>query len=220
MTQPLSNGWRILVSSLLLVLAAPVVAEPAQLKAARDCVGESARLDRLACFDRVFNTPVNRNPAPVAAAPGRQSPDWRQAYALESQRQPGDGALYRNAGVRGGQLVTIAALGAVPPRPLLAVQCQNNITELKLMLPHALKRDRVRLTFVTAGASEQQLWRVRDQGLVVSGGRGLPAIRTVKRLAGGLQLQVSSPESRLDGLVFDLAGLNTRLKPLRKACGW
>lgn len=219
MTQPTFTVWRVLMSSLMIALAAPVVAAPTQLEAARDCVREPARLDRLACFDRVFRTPLNRSPVP-AAAPSPRSPDWRLAYALETQRQPGDGALYRNAGVRGGQLVTIAALGAVPPRPLLAVQCQNNITELKLMLPQALNRDRVPLTFVTAGGREQQLWRVRDQGLVVSGGRGLPAIRTVKRLAGGQQLQLSSPEARLDGLVFDLAGLTTQLKPLRKACGW
>ncbi|MDX1800615.1 MAG: type VI secretion system-associated protein VasI [Marinobacter sp.] len=198
-----------------------VLAASGQLDAARECAHKPARLDRLACFDRVFQTPVNQRPRAAVKTRVPQPPDWRMAYALEAHRQPDDGALYRNAGpLRGGQLVTLAALGAVPPRPLMVVQCDNNITELKLMLPRALNRDRVSLSFEAAGGQEQQLWRVRDQGLVVSGGRGLPAIRTLKRLSNRSQVQLVSSEPSLDGLVFDLSGLMTRIQPLRRTCGW
>lgn len=208
-----------LVGIMLLLVAGSSMSATSQLDAARACVHEPARLDRLACFDQVFGTPVSA--ARYGAESRIQRPaDWRLAYALEANRRPEDGVLYQGAGHQAGHLITIAALGAVPPRPLLTVQCQNNITELKLMLPKALDRDRVALSFDTAGGREQQLWRVRDQGLIVSGGRGLPAIRTIKRLAGRTQLELSSTEPRVNGLVFDLGGLAEKLKPLRQACGW
>lgn len=208
-----------LISAFLALVAGSAMSATSQLDAARACVHEPARLDRLACFDQVFGTPVSSARYGVESRTQRPD-DWRLAYALEAHRRPEDGVLYQGAGRRAGHLITIAALGAVPPRPLLTVQCQNNITELKLMLPKALDRDRVALGFDAAGGREQQLWRVRDEGLIVSGGRGLPAIRTIKRLAGRTQLQLSSTEPRLDGLVFDLGGLAEKLKPLRQACGW
>lgn len=189
------------------------------LAAARACTAEIGRLERLACFDGVFDTPL----APMAAEtePVRLRPaDWHLAYAMEDKRQPEDGALYRDAGQDGGQIVTLAALGATPPRPLLTVQCHNNITELALMLPQPLARERVSLDFASAGGIQQQVWRVRDEGLVVSAGRGLPAIRTLKGVLAGERLRFRSSESRLDGLIFDLAGLGGALAPLRQTCGW
>lgn len=189
------------------------------LQAAQACIGEPRRLERLACFDEVFGTPVTLS-APAGMSVSPRPVDWRLAYAMETARQPEDGVLYRDAGRQGGQLVTIAAVGATPPRPLMTVQCHNNITELALMLPRPLARERVTLSFSGAGGPREQTWRVRDEGLVVSAGRGLPAIRTLKDMLAGERLRFSSTESHLDGLIFDLAGLPAALEPLRRSCGW
>jgi len=185
-----------------------------QLTDAENCTSEVQRLQRLACFDEVFGTPITV--AMTEAMDGQQPERWRQAFAQEQRRQPGDGPMYRNTGHISGHLMTLSALGSTPPRPLLAIQCHNNITELSLMLPSTIKDERVSMDF----GQGQQTWRVRDDGYVVSGGRGLPAIRTILDMSGSQSVTLASSNSRLDGLVFDLMEFGNTLRPLREACGW
>jgi len=187
-----------------------------QLEDARLCTGEPQRLERLACFDDVFGTPLAAPGADSTAPDARRSERWRQAYAGLDEQNGGSGVIYRDTGRAAGQLVTVPALGVQPPRPLLALQCHNNITELTLMLPEALDEERVRLGF--GGA--QTVWRVRDNGFVLSGGRGLPAIRTVKAMIASTEARIESPNGRIHGLLFDLAGYRRVIKPLRETCGW
>lgn len=209
-------GLLIVGAALLAVVwTSPPVSAASQLEAAESCTGESQRLERLACFDRVFTTPVQVS-AQMAAQIGRPV-RWQQAYALEQKRAPGDGALYRQTGRLAGHLITMPALGTRLPRPLLTVQCHNNITELSLMLPQSLPDERIELRFATAG---QQLWRTRDEGFVFSGGRGLLAIETIKAVLPLSQLELTSDSAVVNGLVFDLSGLAAQLAPLRTACGW
>lgn len=207
------------LSALLLFAAMFVVAmEPAsanpQLKAAQTCTQESQRLARLACFDEVFGTPLSDDVMPQQMA--QQPERWRQAYALELRRKPQDGVLYRDTGTLAGHLATVSALGVAPPRPLLAFQCHNNISELTVMLPQPAAEERLS---VDTGQG-RQIWRVRDEGFVISGGRGLPAIRSMKALLDQRDVTLASSQSRLDGLVFDLSGLQEALAPLREQCGW
>jgi type VI secretion system protein VasI len=61
---------------------------------------------------------------------------------------------------------------------------------------------------------------VRDDGFVVSAGRGLPSIRMARGLAALQDTELSADNRQLDGLMFDLAGLDQAMKPLRKSCGW
>lgn len=185
-----------------------------QIEAAHACTEESQRLERLACFDEVFGTPVAVAMENISA--GNQPERWRQAFAQEQRRKPGDGPLYRDTAELAGHLLTLNALGVKPPRPLLAVQCHNNITELTLMLPEAVKEERLTVDF----GQGRQIWRVRDDGFVISGGRGLPAIRTVRHMAAASGVTVASSSGVIDGLMFDLTGFRATLKPLREACGW
>lgn len=188
------------------------------LVAAQKCTQETARLERLACFDAVFETPVHAEADAKAAMPGRQPTAWLAAYAQETQRTPDDGALLGQGDA--GEMVTLPALGAVPPRPLLTVRCDNNITHFALMLPKPTSAERVRMTLTSGATRQAQMWRVRDDGFVVSGGRGLPAIDTIKTMLAASSLSLAADESAVDGLVFDLAGLRQALAPLREQCGW
>lgn len=185
-----------------------------QLADARVCTDQAQRLERLACFDAVFGTPISSTLTEDMR--GQQPERWRQAFAQEQRRQPGEGPIYRNTGHISGHLLTLSALGSAPPRPLLAIQCHNNITELSLMLPEAVAEERLTLDF----GQGKQTWRVRDDGYVVSGGRGLPAIRTILDMSGASDVTVTSSSSRLDGLIFDLTDFGNKLRPLREACGW
>jgi len=181
---------------------------------AQACSGEPRRLQRLACFDAIFATPL----AVQSAHEAPQLPNserWRQAYA-QAVGDNRDGWVYRDSGMAAGLLLTLPALGATLPRPLMVLQCHNNITELALMLPQPLGQDRVRVNI----NGDPSLWRLRDDGYMLSAGRGLPSIALVKTLALMPQVRVQANVSSIDGLVFDLAGFPSAIKPLRNACGW
>ena len=205
---------RVAAALALVFVISNACADP--LEDARLCAGEPRRLERLACFDEVFGTPLSASREVLTAPDARRSERWRQAYAGLAEENTGAGAVYRDTGRAAGQLVTVPALGVQPPRPLLALQCHNNITELTLMLPEAMDEERVRLGF----GRGQTVWRVRDNGFVLSGGRGLPAIRTVKTMIDGTETRIDSPNSRIDGLLFDLSGYRRAIEPLRETCGW
>src|SRR5690554_7983716 len=169
------------------------VADP-RLTAAEACTEEANRLERLACFDEVFATPLARYQPGAGEPRMNRSERWRQAFALAGK---GDvsGVIYRNTGATAGHLVTVTALGAKPPRPVLTLQCYNNITELAVMLPEPINRERAN---VALGA-ERALWRVGGEGVGVRGGRGLPAIGTGLGMGWG-------PGSRVQADVGEMGG--------------
>ena len=200
------------LAGLFLLTAAP--AYSGLLEQARECTGESRRLQRLACFDGIFATPL----AVQSAHEEPQTPSserWRQAFA-QAAGDTRNGWIYRDSGMAAGLLLVLPALGATLPRPLMVLQCHNNITELALMLPQPLGQDRVRVNI----NGNPSLWRLRDDGYVLSAGRGLPSIALAKTLALMPQVQLQASASSINGLVFDLAGFSSAIKPLRNACGW
>lgn len=219
-----SNCVLALAFSAIGPLIASVPAQAGLLEDARLCTVETQRLERLACFDEVFSTPLAEPEA--STRPGAGSPDikrserWREAYAQVEAAPAAGGVNYGNTGQTAGLLVTVPALGAQPPRPLLALQCHNNITELTLILPEPLDAERVNLGLGATQTAGHNAWRVRDSGYVLSVGRGLPAIRTVKEIGLKTDIRVYSENSRIDGLLFDLTGFQNAIRPLRESCGW
>ena len=187
------------------------------LEDARHCALEARRLERLACFDAIFGTPVPAVPDRADRVPeAPRSERWRQAFADHNRHADNLAPIYRDTGRAAGQLVMVPALGVQPPRPRLVLQCHNNITELTLMTPEALDDERVHLAI----GAEAMVWRVRDRGFVLSGGRGLPSIRTVKAMLAFPDARIESATPGIDGLLFDLTGFKQAIEPLRETCGW
>lgn len=206
------------------LMTTSVPARAGLLEDARLCTTETRRLERLSCFDKVFGTPLAEPEAGNQSRPGAsdtpRSQRWREAYAQAESAPTTGGVSYGNTGQAAGLLVITPALGARPPRPLLALQCHNNITDLTLILPEPLDAERVNLGLGTTQMASQNAWRVRDSGYVLSIGRGLPAIRTVKSVGQKTHIRVYSESTRIDGLLFDLTGFQAAIRPLRESCGW
>lgn len=200
---------------LALLLMSTVGQADTRLSDAQACTEEPNRLARLACFDDVFDTPLARYESGSTGPAIHQPERWRQAFAQAGQNDA-SGPIYRNTGSAAGHLVTVAALGAQPPRPVLTLQCHNNITELTVMLPKPISRERVDVALALAPSQ----WRVRDEGLVVSAGRGLPAIRSALEIVHQPDVRIQAGAPELDGLLFDLTGYSDAIRPLRQACGW
>ena len=211
----LTFSKRLMSALFLFALAVPVAASDNRLAEADACTREPLRLERLACFDEVFSTPLAQYDSSSAAPSFQTTERWRRAFA-QAGSEEASGAIYRDTGVAAGHLVTVSALGVQPPRPVLALQCHTNITELTLMLPEPLDQERVRVAL----GDELADWRVRDNGLVISAGRGLPSIRTVLDVLDQPDVRVSGGSADIDCLLFDLSGFREAIRPLRDTCGW
>ncbi|WP_275288540.1 type VI secretion system-associated protein VasI [Halomonas elongata] len=185
-----------------------------RLQAAEACAEKPSRLGRLECYDGLF-----RDRPGASESSGTRSPLWQAVADQETERSDDDvGVLVRESTDR--VLMSAPALGTVPPRPLLVTSCDDAITRFQLHLHEPVEASRVPVKLSGDGATLDQTWRVLDDGHVVSGGRGLPAIGTLKRLLGGERLQLESELSAIDGLRFDLDGWRTAIEPLRAMCRW
>lgn len=185
----------------------------AMLDSALACVDETSRLERLSCYDDVFKTADS-------AIEERELPDlW---YAIERQERDRDSDdLGLIVGLTGDDaLMSVPALGTTPPRPIMVMACEKQITRFQLHMPEPLNNARVDLRLTANGTTIQQQWRVRDGGHVINGGRGLPAIETLRQLLGANEVTIESDVSSLNGLRFDISDLRQLIQPLREACRW
>lgn len=214
-SHPLST-WRRGLALLAALGAGPIPLHADEhLSEAQSCAFHESRLERLECYDALFMAgeegATNDNDSFPAL--------WRAVQAQERSRDPGDmGLMVREQ--EDGVRLSVPALGSVPPRPVLVIACESEITHFQLHLPQAVNASRIDLRLRMAGKSLEQEWRIRDDGHVVGGGRGLPAIGTLRQLLRIDELTLESRLAELDGLRFDLTDLHRHIRPLRDACRW
>lgn len=183
-----------------------------RLEQANACAEMDSRLDRLKCYDGIFKTST-----PQAAA--SRSSLWHAVEPLEEARSSDDfGFLVRENDDE--VFMSVPAKGTSPPRPLLVLSCQDTITRFQLLMREPIDGARKSLGLDTGQQQIEQTWQVRDDGHVLSGGRGLPAIDTLRGLLDIDRLTLNSQMPLLDGLRFDFSGLREAIKPLREACHW
>lgn len=183
------------------------------LEGAQACTEETSRLERLNCYDALFleaNISSNEDELPAL---------WRAIERQEAGRPDENvGLIVHETG--DSVLISVPALGTTPPRPIMVMACERLITRFQLHLPMPINGARVDLRLTGNGRAVQQQWRVRDGGRVVSGGRGLPAIDTLRQLLDAEEVTLQSDVKELDGLRFNVAGLRQEIAPLREACRW
>lgn len=187
--------------------------QQAILESALACADETSRLERLNCYDNLFKTAA-------LSADKRELPDlW---YAIERQERGRDeddlGLVVGQAG--DDVLMSVPALGTTPPRPIMVMACEKQITRFQLHMPEPVDNARVELQLNANGTTIQQQWRVRDSGHVINGGRGLPAIETLRQLLSANEVTIRSDVSSLNSLRFDITDLRQLIQPLREACRW
>ncbi|MGO1773203.1 MULTISPECIES: type VI secretion system-associated protein VasI [unclassified Halomonas] len=205
--------WGLLIIAVLGSSDALADEHQAMLENALACADETSRLERLSCYDDVFQT-VD------ASADERELADlWYAIERQEGERDTDDVGITVN---RSGDdvLMSVPALGTTPPRPIMVMACEKQITRFQLHLPEPIENARVELALSGDSTSINQQWRVRDSGHVISGGRGLPAIETLRQLLSVNEVALSSDVPSLDELRFDMTDLRQLIQPLREACRW
>ncbi|WP_260648581.1 type VI secretion system-associated protein VasI [Halomonas sp. TD01] len=187
--------------------------DSALIERAQLCAEASSRLERLNCYDAIFQQ------AQLSDEHSELPGLWHAIEHQEGARNERNvGLIVQEAGDE--VLISMPALGTTPPRPILVIACEKLITRFQLHLPAPLDNARVDLRLTSNSGTVQQQWRVRDGGHVVSGGRGLPAIDTLRQLLNATGITLHSDVAALDELHFDTTGLRQAIQPLREACRW
>ena len=218
------NGWRGWKWGLCLTAMAVMDAQAAT----QDCPSIVSPLKRLECFDLAAGTPIHHAPAAPRAV-GRVLPIVDLVQRNEARRPPEDQRFLLSSFPEPDNdqqqrlVISAPALGALPPRPYLAISCESNISRLQLVLDKPAKPNRIRIQMFKdeRPVSEAYQWQVLDDaGLVVDAGRGLQAISLLRNMGGGQRLRLESDYPRLHGLVFDAEGLGELIKQERQVCRW
>ncbi|ODS04814.1 type VI secretion system-associated protein VasI [Vibrio scophthalmi] len=189
---------------------------------AEQCATISARLERLDCFDTLFQTPT---PDVLTQVSRPDVPDsWQRAFDSFSQYQSGDSSHLTAEGTpeRGNAWVTLVALNektafADNAKPILVMSCIDNLSRVELAFPSAIDDSQVNISIL---GMQAQSWRSDDTGLLFSSGRGIPAINMMKAMAKQPRLVLRSNSRIVDGLRFDANELSSSLTALRTRCGW
>lgn len=211
----------VLAGSSLFGLSGMARAETARqtLEAASQCVQIDARLERLACFDRVFETPVQ------VAMPTVQShlpPSWQRAMQAVQNSNENWTLTTEGEGKGSNAWVTLTAINqktrfADNAKPVLMLSCIDNLSRVELALPSGVSDARIE---ISAAGVDSQYMRSDDSGTLMSSARGMPAISMMKSMAGQSRLLLRSNAPFADGLQFDTEPLKHALGALRERCGW
>ncbi|MFM2589327.1 type VI secretion system-associated protein VasI [Vibrio sp. TBV020] len=181
---------------------------------AEQCRVITERLERLTCFDQLFETPVVSNGQTDAVQMPRiwllafdeASDDAEAEHGLKAVKHEKDVWLTLKAQDKGDEKPAV-----------LVMSCMDKISRIDLALAEPLDDARIS---VSIAHGQRQAWRSDDLGVVFSSAQGIPAIEMMKNLAKERRIIMRSNSERVDGLQFDTSGLQTGLRPLRKLCGW
>ncbi|AKA17731.1 type VI secretion system-associated protein VasI [Aeromonas hydrophila] len=193
-----------------LLLATNAAEVPLDMARWQACRQEPSPLVRLACYDAIGN-----GAASAAEGVAPKSAAWQAIWAQEQVRTPESAPflLQSDAGSGSETLTRPALRGAT-----LAIGCVDSITHIRLRLDSPWSGEKVQVELDGQPSAGSQSWFIRDQGLLLEYGRGLPAIEELKRWQGHRELQVRADNGAL--LRVDLSGLKEALAPLRQQCRW
>ena len=199
-----------IIGLLPLLLATGNAVPPLDMEAWQACRREPSPLIRLACYDALGNEAT-----PSGSKESTKSPAWLAIAEQEQARVPDSPPfLLRQDEESATAVLTRPALRGAT----LAIGCVNSITHIRLRLDAPWRGETVEVALDGQAAHSSQSWFIRDQGLLLEYGRGLPAIEELKRWIGHRELQVQAANGAL--LRVDLSGLKEALIPVRQQCRW
>ncbi|MCH7369629.1 MULTISPECIES: type VI secretion system-associated protein VasI [Aeromonas] len=203
-----------------LLLASAAVPQPGaqpDMAGWQQCRREPSPLIRLACYDALGSGPDTESGA------GAMSAAWQAIRDQEQSRTPESPPfLLQSDPARGSEILTRPALRGAT----LSIGCVDSITHIRLRLDAPWVGEGVQIELDGSPGNSAQSWFIRDRGLLLEYGRGLPAIEELKRWLGHRELQLRADNGTqaraANGVVLrvDLSGLKEALVPLRQQCRW
>lgn len=172
------------------------------------------RLERLECYDQLFDTPVTLK----GQSHEPDKPEvWMLAYPNSNVENNLTPILNESASGEDAWVTLSALPQGEANSPVLVMSCMDEISRVQLALPKPLIDARIS---VSVAQGQREYWRSDDEGVVFSSAQGLPAIELMKRMAQQRKVTLRSNSDTVDGLQFDTVALQAALRPLRQRCRW
>jgi type VI secretion system protein VasI len=200
--------------------------EPAAalLNQAQQCTKVGERLERLRCFDQLFNTPtqgqaiVIKKQMPATWSRAMDAASKADAQTQMSLNYQGDADA-----IDGDAWLTLTALNSSTSfsdnaKPIMMLSCIDRLSRIELILPQEIPDARVKISLVGSGTT--QYWRSDDSGYLLLSGRGIPAIDMMKHMSSDHRSTLRSNSKFIDGLTFNTESLPSVIKALRQRCRW
>ncbi len=209
----------LLICSKAFYLAIVESASAQQLPNVEPCIETLSRIERLDCFDRIFNVKND-------VISSHETPDYPLAWtrAMKVNEVHGRDLILvtEGEGLESNAWIALPALNSTTSftdnaKPVLMLSCIDNLSRIEIALPSSVEGARVK---VTLSNQTSQIWRSDDTGLLMSSARGLPAINLMKGIINERQLIMRSNAPFIDGLIFNTEQLSTSIEALRQRCGW
>ncbi len=195
------------------------------VKQAQTCSAIPTRLERLACFDGVFNTPVDADNEQTIANIKPEA--YQRAHASEAARSEGEqGFVMRYTDPEDHSKGIWMTATAIPDRgqqredmPILMLSCIDSISRMELVLPKTTSAGKA-MVLVSGSFAVTDRWLSDDSGTIMHAGRGIPAINVMKALMSSSGSVLRSELDEIGNLTFDTEGLTSSIRPMRNTCRW
>lgn len=196
----------------LLSLFSESVLSEERISKVEQCTSIKSNVSRLACFDKVFNTPIRMNIIDDRAMDNVIPKLIGDIFTLAKENTH-DSLAENNLEV---------ALSSNDQHAAIYVACKDNITRFQIAIDKPVKRNVLNVHIVnndTKQVASKTDWQSTERGYMLDSGRGLYAIQQLKSILYIGSFTVSIPQEDLR-FTFKNDGLASKVASIRKECGW
>lgn len=211
MTIRLSILCKVSIISFLLMYSVTSLSD-VKLEKAEKCIYINSNINRLACFDEIFNTPIRKQIVDERALNNFLPKLIGDIFTLAretSQNTPIENNLE-------------LALLSNDEHASIYIACKDNITRFQIALDKPVKNNVLDIHIVnneTNQVASRINWQSAERGYLLDAGRGLYAIQQLKSILYIDTFSVSIAQENRK-YIFKNNGLASLVAPIRKECGW
>lgn len=183
-----------------------------RLEQAEQCVFITSNINRLACFDRTFNTPIREQVIDERAL-GNVVPKLVGNIFTLAKDSSKNTSTENNLEL---------ALLSNDENAAIYIACKDNITRFQIVLDKPVKHNLLNVHIANNDTNQTASkidWQSAERGYLLDAGRGLYAIQQLKSILYIDTFSVSLPQENRQ-YIFKNNGLASQVAPVRKECGW
>lgn len=211
MARNFSFVYKSILLGILSIISSYVLSED-RINQAEQCTSIKSNVNRLACFDKLFDTPIRTQIIDDRIVANVIPKSVGDIFTL-AKDDIHDSFIENNLEV---------ALSSEDNHAAIYIACKDNITRFQIALDKPAKQNVLNVQIVNNNTNQIASkidWQNAERGYLLDAGRGLYAIQQLKSILYIDLFTVSiSQENR--NFVFKNNGLASKVAPIRKECGW
>lgn len=211
MVRNFSFVYKSILLGALLITSSYVLSED-RINQAEQCTSIKSNVSRLACFDKIFDTPIRTQIIDDRIVANVIPKSVGDIFTL-AKDDIHDSFIENNLEV---------ALSSEDRHAAIYIACKDNITRFQIALDKPAKLNLLNVQIVNNNTNQIASkidWQNAERGYLLDAGRGLYAIQQLKSILYIDLFTVSIPQENRN-FVFKNNGLASKVAPIRKECGW